>query len=197
MAHRYLDLMLTPAVLAAQQHYYGRARRPAGAAERDPLGAREQAFIAARDSFYMATVTESGWPYLQHRGGPPGFLHVLDPLTLAFADYRGNHQLISVGSLAANDRVSLFLMDYPDRLRLKLLGRARVEDARERPDLAGQLADPSLRATVERVIRVDVVSFDWNCSKFITPRFTLAEIERAALPPDAPPLTSDACERSR
>jgi hypothetical protein len=169
-------------VLAAQQHYYDRSRRPPGAPESDPLGGREQAFIAVRDSFYLATVSESGWPYLQHRGGPPGFLRVLDPLTLAFADYQGNHQLITVGSLAANDRVSLFLMDYPNRLRLKLLGRARVEDARRRPDLVQQLAEPSLRPSVERVIFVDVVSFDWNCSQYITPRFTVAEVEAAARP---------------
>lgn len=197
MARRYLDVTLTPAVLAAQEHYYGRSRRPAEAAERDPLGASEQAFIAARDSFYMATVTESGWPYLQHRGGPAGFLRVLDPLTLAFADYRGNHQLISVGSLAVNDRVSLFLMDYPNRLRLKLLGRARVEDARRRPDLISRFAEPSLQATVERLIFVDVVSFDWNCSQHITPRFTVAEVEALVGPLSAEPLTSGASERSR
>src|SRR5262245_39359227 len=135
MAHKYRDVMLTPAVLAAQSQYYGQARRPREAGQRDPLGAHERAFIAARDSFYLATVTETGWPYVQHRGGPPGFLHVLDAQTLAFADFEGNHQLITVGSLALNDRVALFLMDYPNQLRLKMLGHARVEDARGRPDL--------------------------------------------------------------
>lgn len=153
-----------------------------GADERDPLGTDESAFIAARDSFYMATVTENGWPYVQHRGGPRGFLHVLDSTTLGFADYRGNHQLVSVGSLGVNDRVALFLMDYPNRVRLKLLGRARIADAQQRPDLVAQLAGPRPPVPVERVILIDVLSFDWNCSQHITPRFTEQEIAVAVAP---------------
>lgn len=182
MAHKYLEVALSPAVLRAQEHYYGRSRGVTAEVNDDPLGPDEQAFIAERDSFYMATATESGWPYLQHRGGPAGFLRVLDPRTLVFADYRGNHQLISVGSLSVNDRVSLFLMDYPNRVRLKVLGRARVEDAKVRPDLVARIAGEVPPARVERLIFIDVVSFDWNCPKYITPRFTEAQVAAAVAP---------------
>ncbi len=182
MAHKFLEVALTPAVLRAQEKYYGRARPMRGAPERDPLGPDEQAFVAERDSFYMATVTENGWPYMQHRGGPRGFLHGLDATTLAFADYQGNHQLISVGSLSVNDRVALFLMDYLNRARLKLLGHARVEDARKHPELVAQLAGSKPEGRVERIIFIDVVSFEWNCSQHITPRFTADEVAVAVQP---------------
>lgn len=177
MARKYLDVAFTPAVLQAQERYFGRSRPAAEAPAVDPLGPQEQAFIAARDSFYMATVTESGWPYLQHRGGPSGFLRVLDASTLVFADYEGNHQMISTGNLSVNDRVALFLMDYPNRARLKLFGHARVEDAHRHPELVQQMADGSSSATIQRLLFVDVVSFDWNCPKYITPRFTAAQVE--------------------
>jgi len=176
MARRYLQIVGTPAVLRAQEHYYGRSRKLTAAAEQDPLGPSEVAFIAERDSFYMATVGESGWPYVQHRGGPTGFLRVLGPTTLAFADYEGNHQLVSTGNLAGDDRVSLFLMDYANRRRLKLLGHARIEDAQAHPDLVEQLAEPSRQANVERIVVIDVVSFDWNCPQHITPRYSAAEV---------------------
>src|SRR5205085_11555731 len=127
-----------------------------------------KAFIHSRDSFYMATISETGWPYVQHRGGQPGFLRVISPTALAFADYKGNHQLLSTGNLAVNDRVSLFLMDYPQRTRLKILGHARVEDAREHPELVKQYSTPDVQRIVERVVLIDVVSFDWNCQKYIT-----------------------------
>ena len=182
MADKYLELMVTPAVAQAQEHYFGRAIDMSGQRPRDAFTEDETSFIEARDSFYMATVTETGWPYLQHRGGQPGFLRVLNPATLAFADYKGNRQLISTGNLAANDRVSLFLMDYPQRTRLKILGHARVEDARQHPDLVAQLAEPELQRKVERVFLIDVVSFDWNCPQYITPRFTETEVEAAVAP---------------
>jgi predicted pyridoxine 5'-phosphate oxidase superfamily flavin-nucleotide-binding protein len=140
--------------------------------EREALGPDELAFIAARDSFYMATVSADGWPYIQHRGGPRGFLRALDAHTLGFADLKGNRQLITTGNLAANDRVSLFLMDYAHRARLKLLGHARaIEDAA----LADALAPAALRKRVERVMLIDVVAFDWNCPAYITPRFAADE----------------------
>lgn len=182
MAHKYLEVAMTPAVLRAQEHYYGRSRPMHSDVATDPLGPHEQAFVAQRDSFYMATITENGWPYVQHRGGPAGFLHVLDAKTLAFADYQGNHQLISVGSLSVNDRVSLFLMDYPNRVRLKVLGRARVEDAKAHPDLVARLAEGVAPARVERFLFIDIVSFDWNCPKYITPRFTEAQVAEAVAP---------------
>ena len=129
MAKKYLEIAVTPSVVEAQKRSFGRAARLESGLDRDALGPEETEFIAARDSFYMATVSETGWPYIQHRGGRPGFLRVVDPHTLAFADYRGNRQLLSTGNVAANDRVSLFLMDYPRRERLKILGHARVTDA--------------------------------------------------------------------
>ena len=144
MSLKYLQLASTPSVQAAQTQYYGRARsiEQTGTTPDDQLGQDEVAFISERDSFYLATVSETGWPYIQHRGGPAGFLRVLDEgRTLAFADLGGNRQLLTTGNLSADhDRVALFLMDYPNRTRLKVNGHARVLDARERPDLADKLA---------------------------------------------------------
>lgn len=184
MTDRYRATMLTPAVLAAQRHYYGRSRSAAAPAPgKDPLGPEEIAFVEARDSFYLATVTEAGWPYIQHRGGPAGFLRVLSPERLGFADFGGNRQMITIGSLSTNDRVSLFLMDYPAQARLKILGHARVVDARQDPEWVERVAPPGGHgAAVERVVLIDIVSFDWNCSQFITPRFTSSEVEQAVVP---------------
>ena len=182
MAGRYLETHFTPKVLAAQQHYFGRAQHLPPQPEHDPLTDDEMQFIQSRDSFYMATITENGWPYMQHRGGAPGFLHVVSPTQLAFADYKGNRQLLSTGNLAANDRVALFLMDYPRRERLKILGHARVEDTRQHPELVAQLAEPEARGLVERLFFIEVLSFDWNCPKYITPRFTADEVEEAVAP---------------
>jgi predicted pyridoxine 5'-phosphate oxidase superfamily flavin-nucleotide-binding protein len=180
MAKKYLEVAITPAVAEAQQRYFGRSRCLESGSDRDPLGPEETEFIAARDSFYMATVGETGWPYIQHRGGQPGFLRVVDPHTLAFADYRGNRQLLSTGNVAANDRVSLFLMDYPRRERLKILGHARVVDSTL--ELMERLVEPDVRPLVERLFIIDVISFDWNCPKFITPRYTAAEVEAIVSP---------------
>lgn len=177
MAKRFMQTVLTPAVRKAQEHYFGKSQRVEGAPERDALADDEITFIESRDSFYMATVTENGWPYVQHRGGPPGFLRVVGPNALAFADYKGNRQLISTGNLARSDRVALFLMDYPQRTRLKILGHARVKDARDHPELVTRIADAGEQRFVERLFFIDVVSYDWNCPKYITPRYTISEIE--------------------
>ena len=182
MAGRYLETYLTPKVLAAQQQYFGRSQSIPPQPEHDPLTDEEQLFIKARDSFYMATISENGWPYMQHRGGTPGFLRVVGPTQLAFADYTGNRQMLSTGNLAANDRVALFLMDYPRRERLKILGHARVEDARQHPELVAQFAEPEARRIVERLFFIEVLSFDWNCPKYITPRYTEAEVRAAVAP---------------
>lgn len=183
MAQRFVKTMLTPQVLAAQQHYYGHAAQITDAPKRDQLTEEEQAFIAARDSFYLGTISESGWPYVQHRGGPRGFLKMLDAHTLAFADYGGNRQMLSTGNLATNDRVTLFAMDYPRRERLKILGHARVLDAREQVELTQRVHVPGFnQARPERIFVVDVLSFDWNCPKFITPRYTTEEVEAAIEP---------------
>jgi uncharacterized protein len=180
MTQRYLSTTLTPSVREAQQQYYGRSIAIPAVSGRDVLGEDEAAFIAARDSFYLATVSETGWPYIQHRGGPAGFLRVLNPGTLAFADYQGNRQLISTGNVLVNDRVSLFLMDYRQRQRLKILGHARITDAGDVDEETVHLMGDLPRAKIERIIVVDVVGYDWNCPKHITPRYSLGEVEELA-----------------
>ena len=183
MAAKFMQLVLTPAVQAAQARYFGKHQALAGAPERDPFTDDEAAFIARRDSLYMATTNSDGWPYLQHRGGPAGFLRVLGPHQLGFADFKGNRQMLTTGNLDGNDRVALFLMDYPSRERLKILGHAQVLDAREHADIADQLTPtPELRSKIERLFLIEVVSFDWNCPQYITPRFTEAEVEQAVAP---------------
>lgn len=182
MAGRYLENHSTPQVLEAQERYYERSRQVGHQPERDRLTEEELTFIAQRDSFYMATVASNGWPYIQHRGGPRGFLKVIQPNVLAFADYGGNRQLLSTGNLSGNDRVALFLMDYQRRERLKIMGHARVLDAREERNLATQVTDSSSLKAVERVFRVEVVSYDWNCPKYITPRFTEEEVRETMKP---------------
>jgi predicted pyridoxine 5'-phosphate oxidase superfamily flavin-nucleotide-binding protein len=182
MTGRYLENHFTPEVLEAQEHYYGRSRKVTTQPEPDLLTEEEAAFIAQRDSFYMATVASNGWPYIQHRGGPRGFLKVIEPNVLAFADYRGNRQLVSTGNLAGNNRVALFLMDYPRRERLKLMGYAQVVDVKEATELATQVAEPGMLKSVERIFRVEVVSYDWNCPQYITPRFTEEEVREATKP---------------
>jgi uncharacterized protein len=182
MAAKFLELAFTDSVRKAQEHYYGKSPSTQRAPERDALTEDEIAFIQSRDSFYMATVSETGWPYVQHRGGQPGFLRVLSPTALAIADYQCNRQLLSTGNIAANDRVTLFLMDYPQRTRLKILGHARVEDARQHPELVTQLAEVKVQRLVERLFLIEVVSFDWNCPKYITPRYTAAEIQELVAP---------------
>ncbi len=182
MGHRFAELAFTPNVKAIQEALGSRrsyARMESGEDSHHALGPQEAAFITERDSFYMATVSETGWPYVQHRGGPKGFVRVLDDHTLGFADFRGNRQYVSVGNLVADDRVSLFFMDYPNRTRLKLLGRAsRV--ALDETALLGALALPDYDARVERGILIRVEAFDWNCPQHITPRFTVEEIEQLA-----------------
>jgi predicted pyridoxine 5'-phosphate oxidase superfamily flavin-nucleotide-binding protein len=181
MAAKFHELVFTDSVRQAQEKYYGHPR-PVRHVEPDAMTHDEIDFIQARDSFYMASVSETGWPYLQHRGGATGFLRVISPTRLAFADYKGNRQLISTGNLTVNDRVMLFLMDYPQRTRLKIIGHARMEDAREHPELVPQLAEPEVQADVERLFFIDVVSFDWNCSQHITPRFTAEEVKTLVAP---------------
>jgi len=177
MAFKFHELAFTDSVRHAQEEYYGQSRPVRHVPGPDALTHDEISFIQARDSFYMATVSETGWPYLQHRGGEVGFLRVLSPTQLAFADYKGNRQLVSVGNLAVTDRVMLFLMDYPQRTRLKIMGHARLEDARKHPELVAKLAEPEVRDQVERLFFIDVVSFDWNCNQHITPRYTLEDIK--------------------
>ena len=152
MPYGFLDRLATPSVRKAQAEQGSLGMWEGNRHDRtfDRFTDSEAAFIAARDSFYLASVSESGWPYVQHRGGAPGFLKVLDDKTLGFADYRGNRQYISLGNIAADDRVALILMDYPRKARLKVLARMHVEDLAASPELAAKLIDPQARAKPEQ-----------------------------------------------
>ena len=184
MPYGFLDIASTPGVRDAQEangsgEYWANFH---GDRAFDRFTQAEAAFIAERDSFYMATVSESGWPYVQHRGGPPGFIRMLDERTLAIPDFRGNRQYISTGNLATNDRAALILMDYPNRRRLKLYAHVEAKDLSADPELAAELALPGYRAKVERALVIHLVAFDWNCPQHITPRFSEAELEPALQP---------------
>lgn len=179
MAHRFSQLTFTPSVVRMQQQF-GTAARVHDVSQRlpenDRFSQREVDFIQARDSFYMASVSEDDWPYIQHRGGEAGFLRVVDATSLVFFNYSGNGQYQSMGNLAANNRVALFLISYPQRRRLKILGRAELFSLDNLPDdLACLRPDIASAARVESVIRIQLQAFDWNCPQYITPRYTEAE----------------------
>jgi predicted pyridoxine 5'-phosphate oxidase superfamily flavin-nucleotide-binding protein len=185
MARRFTELAFTDSVRAAQERYGGRAAMHGlerASEARDRLGEAEAAFIGARDGFFMATVGENGWPYVQFRGGPAGFLKVLDERTLGYADFRGNRQYISAGNLLADGRAALILMDYAAPRRLKLWTRARIVDVAEDADLTARLAVPGYPGKIERAVLLAVEAFDWNCPQHITPRFTEAEVIEAVAP---------------
>jgi len=185
VATAFAEITFTASVKTAQTLYGSREtnRRFESAEDaRNQLGERETEFIATRDSFYQATVSESGWPYVQHRGGPVGFLKALDERTIGFADFRGNVQYLSVGNLNADNRIAMILMDYANRKRLKIWGRARIVHNSEDPELLAQLEVPSYRARVERGIVIQVEAFDWNCPQHITPRYSQAEVDRMLAP---------------
>ncbi|KPF72162.1 hypothetical protein IP88_10255 [alpha proteobacterium AAP81b] len=180
----FLALTATPAVRAAQAADGSRASyaRFDDATDFPGLTAADIAFIAARDSFYLASVSADGWPYVQHRGGPPGFVRALDAHTLAFADYRGNRQFLTVGNSVTEPRVALILVDYPAQRRLKLLARLEVRPLADDPALAAALAVPGYRALPERAFVLHLAASDWNCPQHITPRWTEPEIAAAMAP---------------
>jgi predicted pyridoxine 5'-phosphate oxidase superfamily flavin-nucleotide-binding protein len=184
MAYGFLDIAATASVKEAQRENGSADYWSGFHGERtfDRFTENEAAFIAARDSFYMATVSESGWPYVQHRGGPPGFIRMLDDKTLAVADYRGNRQYITVGNLKAGDRASLILMDYANRRRLKIFAHVEIKSLTDNPELAAAVATPGYKAKPERVLLFHLDAFDWNCPQHITQRFTEAEIDAALAP---------------
>jgi uncharacterized protein len=180
VTHRHSEILFTDAVRAAQERFGSRGqgeRLRAHGQANDTLTGAEREFIQARDGFYLASVSESGWPYVQLRGGPTGFLRVLDGKTLAYPDFRGNRQYISTGNMEHDGRVALLFMDYTRPARLKLLGRARIIDAAQAPQLMQQLHLPDYRARVERAVLIAVEAFDWNCPQHITPRYSAAEID--------------------
>ena len=182
----YHQIAFTPAVIALQEEAGSRSAY-ARAGERTGgnhlLGAAEMAFIAERDGFFIASISETGWPYVQFRGGSPGFARTPDPSTIAWADFRGNQQFITSGNVTGDDRVALFFMDYPGRRRLKVFGRLSFAPAAENAALAEALSVPGYRARVDRIAQVRVEAWDRNCPQHIPQRYTLAEL---GLPPDYP-----------
>jgi len=185
MAHKFAETMFTPAVQRLQEKYgsrsqYAKVEKFGG--PNDRLGDDEKDFLESRDSLYLATVSETGWPYVQFRGGPAGFLKVLDDRTIGYADFRGNLQYISMGNLGHDGRVALIAMDYPSQTRLKILGKARIIEAGEEPELIQKLRVEGYQAKIERAIVMEVAAFDWNCPQHITQRFTQEEIEKAMEP---------------
>lgn len=185
MARKFAEITFTPSVKAAQSRYGSRKANERFEHLEDPpilLGPRERAFIEARDGFYQATANADGWPYVQFRGGLPGFLRILDDHHLAYADFRGNVQYLSVGNMADNDRVAMILMDYANRKRMKIWARASIVHEAEDPELLARLEDPNYRAPVERAVVLKVEGLDWNCPKHITPRFTEPEIIQLVTP---------------
>ena len=186
MGRRFAELAFTPLVKEQQVKHGSR-----GAYERvensfipgSRLGVDEQTMIRTRDSFYMASVSETGWPYIQHRGGPKGFLRVLDDQTIGFADLRGNKQYISLGNLQHDDRVALFLMDYPSQSRLKILGHVEIhEDDATARELLETLRMSEEKTPAERAVLIRVEAFDWNCQQHITPRYTQEQLSEILEP---------------
>jgi uncharacterized protein len=186
MSESFYEIAFTPGVKEQQSEHGSRRqyeRMETALAGHNKLGPDEQQFIALRDSFYMASVSETGWPYIQHRGGPPGFVHILRPDLIAFADLRGNKQYISLGNLSHDNRVALFFMDYPNQTRLKILGHAEIHEHDDvAPELVEQMRTAEPNAIVERAILIHVSGFDWNCPQHITPRYTLAELDPTLAP---------------
>jgi len=184
MARNFAEIAFSESV-KAQQEKHGSRRSYAkvdAMARGTELGTDEAEFIGARDSFYLSTIGASGYPYVQFRGGPPGFLKIRDPKTLAFADFRGNRQYVSVGNLQQNDKAALIMVDYANRQRLKIFARVEAVDADAAPELIAQLQDPAYEAEVERAMILHVEAFDWNCPQHITPRYTIDEVRALSAP---------------
>lgn len=185
MGRAFSDITFTATVrdvqkqMGSREHY---AHLDQAADRHDALGRREIEFIEEADHFYQATVSETGWPYVQHRGGPAGFLKVLDNKTLGFADFRGNVQYITVGNLKKDDRVSIILLDYAHQMRLKLIGRARTVEIADDPQLIERLRTPGYKGRIERAFIISVEGYDWNCPQHITPRFTEAQVAEMTAP---------------
>jgi len=182
MGHKFAEIAFTDTVKSIQSDMGSRkmyTRMEEGSEDyNNLLGPNEAAFISARDSLYMATISETGWPYVQHRGGPQGFVKILDEKTIAMPDFRGNKQYVSVGNLTKEDRVSLFFMDYANKTRLKLLGRVSLVGL-DKPEIIEKLQMPDYRGHIERGFVITVEGFDWNCPQHITERYTIPDIEKS------------------
>lgn len=185
MANQFTKIAFTDAVKEVQTLMGSRknyVRTESGPETNHALTENEAQFISERDSFYMASISETEWPYIQHRGGPQGFVQVLSPNEIGFADFSGNRQYISVGNISKNNRVALILVDYPAKARLKILGEARVVEVESNPSLISSLTPPNYKAKVERGIVIRIEAYDWNCPQHITPRWTAEEIQTAVAP---------------
>ncbi len=183
MPQSFGSLVFTPAVQALQERYGSRRQyERIGERAAGELGPQESEYLSERDTFYMATVGSTGWPYVQHRGGPKGFLKLIDQNKIAFADFRGNRQYVSTGNLMTDDRVALILMDYPRRLRLKILGHVQIFEGEAATEWIEKVRAPGYKAAIERVYVIQVDGFDWNCEQHIVPRYTEEEIREAVAP---------------
>jgi uncharacterized protein len=185
MAHNFGSVMFTPVIQELQEKYGSRRQYARMAKSGDSslgLGPDEREFLGERDSFYIASIASNGWPYVQHRGGPKGFLHVMDEQTIAFADFGGNKQFITTGNVMTDNRVALILVDYPRQARLRIIGRATIFEGKAADEWLAQLRDSDYKASIQRAFLIRVEAFDWNCPQHITPRFTAEEIEKALAP---------------
>lgn len=195
MNQNFTQFAFTPSVKDAQEHYGSRENyeRMESGPDRFLLTEKEKSYIPTLDFFFMSTVGENGWPYVQYRGGPKGFLKILDDRTLGFADYRGNRQYISVGNINSGGKVALILLDFAHRVRLKIWATATVTDSENDPELAARLSDPDYKGKVERAITLTIEAYDWNCPQHITPRFTEEEIT-ADFSRFLPAVKEESCE---
>jgi predicted pyridoxine 5'-phosphate oxidase superfamily flavin-nucleotide-binding protein len=179
------SLVFTPLVKSLQERHgsrrqYERMERQSPSEQR--LGPMEIDFLTSRDSLYWATIGSTGWPYVQHRGGPKGFVKVIDERTLALADFGGNRQYISAGNLLTDNRVAIIMVDYPQQARLKILGRVDVLEGEQTAEWIERVRTPGYKAVIERVFVIHLDAFDWNCPQHITPRYTADEIQEAVRP---------------
>jgi uncharacterized protein len=185
MTDHYLEIATGDTVKALQERWGSRSaysRLESGPITNNQLGPEEIAFIEAQDSFFLASLNDSGWPYIQHRGGPPGFLKVLENNQLGFPDFKGNRQYLSFGNILKNPRVSLFLIDYPARARLKIFGHAKLVEGDSLPDALRKIENDPGATPNERGIIIQVEAFHWNCPKYIVPRFTEEQVRTAVAP---------------
>ena len=186
MTQTFGSLVFTPAVKALQERYGSRRQYARmeewGGGVRAGLGPEERDFLGERDTFYMASLGATGWPYVQLRAGPKGFLKVIDDRAIAFADFLGNKQYVSTGNLMTDNRVALILVDYPRQQRLKILGRAEIFEGDKAKDWLARVRDPTYKAKTERVFVIRIEAFDWNCPQHIVPRFTEEEIREVLEP---------------
>lgn len=180
MAKNFAEIAFTDAVKKLQEKHGSRKsyERMEKFNEVDGLTDNEVSFIQNRDSFYLATIGKKEFPYIQHRGGPKGFLKVLDSKRLGFVDFVGNKQYVSVGNMVTNNNVSLIMIDYPTRTRLKIFAKAEVVELKDNPELYDELDLKDYKFRPERMMIFHIEAYDWNCPQHITPRYSVDEIQK-------------------